>query len=51
MCPYQRTHVGTPSRLGHLDRVVATLASQAPAGAAQEPPDLGPWEGRDVPLV
>ena len=35
MWPYLRTHVGTPSHLGHLDRVAATLPSQAPTGAAQ----------------
>ena len=34
MWPYPWTHVGTPSHLGHLDRVAATLPSQAPAGAA-----------------
>ena len=51
MWPYPWTYVGTPSHLGHLDRVAATLASQAPAGAAQEAPDLGQWEGQDVPLV
>ena len=40
MLPYARTHVGTPSEPGHLDRLAATLPSQAPAGAAQETPDL-----------
>ena len=51
MWPYPWTHVGTPSHLGHLDRVAATLPSQAPAGAAAEALDLGQWEGQDVPLV
>ena len=51
MWPYPRTHVGTPSHLGHMDRVVATMPSQAHAGAAQEAPDIGQWEGQDVPLV
>ena len=43
--------MGTPSHPGHLDRVAATLPSQAPVGAAQEAPDIGQWEGQDVPLV
>ena len=51
MWPYSWTHVGTPSHLGHMDRVAATMPSQAHAGAAQEAPDIGQWEGRDVPLV
>ena len=51
MWPYPWTHVGTPSHLGHMDRVAATLPSQAHAGAAQEAPDIGQWEGQDVPLV
>ena len=46
-----RTHVGTPSHLGHMDRVAATMPSQAHAGAAQEAPDIGRWEGQDVLLV
>ena len=51
MWPYPCTHVGTPSHLGHMDRVAATMPSQAHAGAAQEAPDIGQWEGQDVPLV
>ena len=51
MWPYPWTHVGTPSRLGHMDRVAATMPSQAHAGAAQEAPDIGQWEQQDVPLV
>ena len=51
MWPYPWTHVGTPSNLGHMDRVAATMPSQAHAGAAQEAPDIGQWEGQDVPLV
>ena len=51
MLPYSRTHVGTPSNPAHLDRVAVTLPSQALAAAAQEAPDLGRWEGLDVPLV
>ena len=51
MRPYPLTHVGTPSHLGHMDRVAATMPSQAHAGAAQEAPDIGQWEGQDVPLV
>ena len=51
MWPYPWTHVGTPSHLGHMDRVAATIPSQAHAGAAQEAPDIGQWEGQDVPLV
>ena len=43
--------MGTPSNLGNLDRVGATLPSQAPAGAAYEAPDLGQWEGQDVPWL
>ena len=43
--------MGTPSHLGHMDRVSATMPSQAHAGAAQEAPDIGQWEGQDVPLV
>ena len=35
----------------HVDRVAATMPSQAHAGAAQEAPDIGQWEGQDVPLV
>ena len=50
MWPYPWTHVGTPSHLGHMDRLVATMPSQAHAGAAQEAPDIGQWEGQDVPL-
>ena len=51
MWPYLWTHVGTPSHLGHIGRVAATMPSQAHAGAAQEAPDIGQWEGQDVPLV
>ena len=51
MWPYPWTHVGTPSHLGHMDRVAAPMPSQAHAGAAQEAPDIGQWEGQDVPLV
>ena len=51
MWPYPWTHVGTPSHLGHMDRVAATMPSQAHAGAAQEAPDIGQREGQDVPLV
>ena len=51
MWPYPWTHVGTPSHLGQMDRVAATMPSQALAGAAQEAPDIGQWEGQDVPLV
>ena len=51
MWPDPWTHVGTPSHLGHMDRVAATMPSQAHAGAAQEAPDKGQWEGQDVPLV
>ena len=43
--------MGTPSHLGHMDRVAATMPSQAHAGAAQEAPDIGQWEGQDVSLV
>ena len=51
MWPYSWTHVGTPSHLGHMDRVAATMPGQAHAGAAQEAPNIGQWEGQDVPLV
>ena len=51
MWPYSWTHVGTPSHLGHMDRVAATMPSQAHAGAAKEAPDIGQWERQDVPLV
>ena len=51
MWPYPWTHVGTPSHLGHMDRVAARMPSQAHAGAAQEAPNIGQWEGQDVPLV
>ena len=51
MWPYPLTHVGTPSYLGHMDRVAATMPSQAPAEAAYEATELGQWEGQDVPLV
>ena len=51
MWPYPWTHVGTPSHLGHMDQVGAPMPSQAHAGAAQEAPDIGQWEGQDVPLV
>ena len=51
MWPYPWTHVGTPSHLGHMDRVAATMPSQAHSGAAQEAPDIGQWEGQDVPSV
>ena len=51
MWPDPWTHVGTPSHMGHLNRVAATRPSQAPAGAASEAPDIGQWEGQDVPLV
>ena len=51
MWPYSWTHVGTPSHLGHMDRVAATMPSQAHAGAAQEAPNIGQWEGQDVPLL
>ena len=49
MWPYSWTH--GPSHLGHMDRVAAIMPSQAHAGAAQEAPDIGQWEGQDVPLV
>ena len=51
MWPYPWTHVGTPSHLGHMDRAAATMPSQAHAEAAQKAPDIGQWEGQDVPLV
>ena len=51
MWPYSWTHVGTPSHPGHMDRVAATMPSQAHAGAAQEAHDIGQWEGQNVPLV
>ena len=51
MWPYSWTHVGTPSHLGHMDRVAATMPSQVHAGAAQEAPNIGQWEGQDVPWV
>ena len=51
MWPYSWTHVGTPSHPGHMDRVAATMPSQAHAGAAQEAHDIEQWEGQDVPLV
>ena len=51
MWPYSWTHVGTPSHLGHMDRVAATMPSQAHAGAAQEAPNIGQWEGQDAFLV
>ena len=51
MWPYPWTLVGTPSHLGHMDRVAATMPSKAHAGAAQEAPDIGQWDGQDVPLV
>ena len=51
MWPYSWTHVGTPSHLGHMDRVAATMPSQAHAGAAKEAPNIGQWERQDVPLV
>ena len=51
MWAYSWTHVGTPSHLGHMDRVAATMPSQAHAGAAREAPDIGQWEGQDVPMV
>ena len=31
--------------------VPATLPSQVPAGAAQQAPDVGQWQGQDVSLV
>ena len=51
MWPYPWTHEGTPSHLGHMDRVAATMPSKAHAESAQEAPDIGQWEGQDVPLV
>ena len=51
MWPYPWTHMGTPSQLGHMDRVAATMQSQAHAGTAQEAPEIGQLEGQDVPLV
>ena len=51
MWPCSWTYVGTPSHLGHMDRVAATMPSQAHAGAAQEAPNIGQWEGQDVPWV
>ena len=43
--------MGTPSHLGHMARVAATMPSQAHAGAAQEAHGIGQSEGQDVPLV
>ena len=51
MWPYPWTHVGTPSHVGHMDRVAATMPSQAHAEASREAPDIGQWDGQDVPLV
>ena len=51
MWPYPWTLLGTPSHLGHMDRVAATIPSQAHAEAPQEAADIGQWEGQDVPLV
>ena len=51
MWPYPWTHVGTPSQMGHMDQVAATMPSQAHVGAAQEAPDVAQLEGQDVPLV
>ena len=51
MWPYPWTHVETPSHLGHMDRVAATMPSQAHPGEAQEAADIGQWEGQDIPLV
>ena len=51
MWPYPWANLGTPSHLGHMDRVAATMPPQAHAGAAQGAPDIGQWEGQDVPLV
>ena len=51
MWPYPWTHVGTSSLPGHLDRLVVTLPSEAPAGAAQGARDEGHWEGQDVPFT
>ena len=51
MWPYSWTHVGTPFHLGHMDRVAATMPSQAHARGAHEAPNIGQWEGQDVPLV
>ena len=51
MWPYSWTHVGTPSHLGHMDRVATTMPSQAHARVAQEAPNIGQSEGQDVPLV
>ena len=48
---YPWTHVGTPSHLGHMDRVAATMPSEAHAGAAQEAPDIGRWDEQDVPSM
>ena len=36
---------------GTHGRGAATMPSQAHAGAAQEAPNIGQWEGQDVPLV
>ena len=43
--------MGTPSHPGHMTRVAATMPSETHVGAAQEAPDIGQWEGQDVPLV
>ena len=51
MRPYPWTDAGTPSDLGHMDRVAVIMPSQAHAGEAQDEPDIGQWEGQDVPLV
>ena len=51
MWPYPLTHSGTPLTRGQMDRLALTLPSQALAGAAQETPQLGQWEGQDIPLV
>ena len=50
MWPYPWTHVGTPSHLGHMDRVAATMPSQAHAGAAQEAPEHRAVGGTGRPL-
>ena len=51
MWPYLWTHVGTPSHPRDLDWLTVTLPSEATAGAAEGAPELGQWEGQDVPLV
>ena len=51
MWPRSRTHAGTPSHPGHMDWVAAICLPNLMRERLREAPNIGQWEGQDVPVV